>query len=130
MYLLLICLPSTIAYHGYSWIKVAERMLTGIICSDLPCHLFTSYERALDGKLNRCLWSRLSVLNRHLRLLIHLVETIIAIFWYKFVFQTTNSLDMISMPWNTYKSNQCLWSVSVWIYLVLVCLNNTPWYGT
>ena len=71
-------------------------MLTGVICNDLSCHLFTSYERALDSKLNEYLRSRLSVLNGHLRPLTHLVEMIIAIFWYKFVFQTTNSLGMVN----------------------------------
>ena len=29
--------------------------LTGIICNDLSCHLFSSCERALDSKLNGCL---------------------------------------------------------------------------
>ena len=73
-------------------------MLTGIICTDLSCRLFTSYERALDSKLNGYLWSRLSVLNGHLRSLTHLVEMIIALFWYKFIFQTTNSLDKVNIP--------------------------------
>ena len=40
----------------------------------------------------------LSVLNGHLGSLTHLVEMIIAMFWYSFVFQTTNSLDMVNNP--------------------------------
>ena len=39
----------------------------------------------------------MSVLNGHLRSLIHLDDVITAIFWYKFVFQTTNSLDMVNI---------------------------------
>ena len=55
-------------------------------------------EQALDSKLKEYLRSRLSVLNGHLRPLTHLVEMIIVIFWYKFVFKTTNSLDMVNSP--------------------------------
>ena len=73
-------------------------MLTGIICNDFSCHIFTSYEWALDSKLNGYLRSRLSVMNGHLRSLTHLAEIIIAIFWYKIVFQTTASLDMVNIP--------------------------------
>ena len=60
-------------------------MLTGIICNDLSCHLFTSYERALDSKMNECLRSRLSVLNEHLGSFTHLAEMIITLFLDKFV---------------------------------------------
>ena len=98
-------------------------MLTGIICKDLSCHLFTSSERALDSQLNGYLGSRRSVLNGHLRSLSHLVEMIIALFWYKFVFQTTNSLDMVNIPRFEKHINQnsvhCQFQHEV-------CLNNTP----
>ena len=73
-------------------------MLTGIICNNLSCQLFESYERAFDSKLKGYLRSRLSVLNGHVRSLRHLIEMIISIFWLKFVFQTTNSLDMVNIP--------------------------------
>ena len=72
-------------------------MLIGIICNDLSCHLFTSYEWALDSKINESLRSRLSVLNEHLGSLTHLVEVIIAIFWYTFVIPTTNTLDIVNI---------------------------------
>ena len=77
--------------------KFAERILTEIICNNLSCLLFESYERALDSKLEGYLRSRLSVLNGHVRSLTHLIEMIIAIFWYKFVFQKTISLDVVNI---------------------------------
>ena len=38
-----------------------------------------------------------AVMNGDLRALTHSVEMIIAIFWYKFVPQSTNSIDMINI---------------------------------
>ena len=34
-----------------------------------------------------------------LAIIIYLIETIIAIFWYKFVFQTTNNFDMVNIQY-------------------------------
>ena len=65
-------------------------MLTGIICNDLSCHLFTSYERVLVIQAV-CIERALAIINTF-----SCIDN--CYIWYKFVFQTTNSLDMVNIP--------------------------------